>query len=239
MMSLRRSMVPALVLALALAAGGASATSSSLYKRSLIDPEADTTAEGGRDRVAPAISVPSLIAAPKPEPKTFAKEDLITIIISEQASHSSSGKSSTKRESSIDAKVDAWVRFHLGKSGMIRPTNMNDGKPAIKADATREFDGTGSSTRTDMLVARITGRIVDIKPNGNLVLAASKKISAEAESYTITVTGTCRMEDVTADNTIVSTQIAELEITKDSTGAIKDATKRGVLHRLLDWVNIF
>jgi flagellar L-ring protein precursor FlgH len=224
---------------LAVTVGGAKAGNSSLYKRSIVDPGAAVTGRTDQARPAPAPPVRSLIAAPKPEPKTFAKEDLITIIIREQASHSSSGKSSMSRESSIDAKVDAWVRFHLGDSGMIRPTNMNDGKPAIKADAKREFDGGGSSSRTDTLAARITGKIVDIKPNGNLVLAASKRIATEAESYTITVTGTCRTEDVTADNSIVSTQIAELEITKDSTGAIKDATKRGVLHRLLDWVNVF
>ncbi|NQU75122.1 MAG: flagellar basal body L-ring protein FlgH, partial [Planctomycetes bacterium] len=122
---------------------------------------------------------------------------------------------------------------------MIQPTDFSSGKPAIKAEAKRTFDGSGTASGTHTLAARITGMIIDVKPNGNLTIEASKNITTEEETYTLTMTGICRSEDVTADNSIISSQIAELEIHKESTGAIKDATKRGAFHRLLDWINIF
>ncbi len=231
-----------LVSIVALAATGVQAQSGSLYKQARQEAiqaaATDKASPGGPSTVEP-LRVQSLTAPPKANPRMFAKEQLITIIVRESASHTTNGSASTSREASIDAKVDAFVRFHGGTHGMIRPVNFPNGKPAIKADGERTFDGSGTTGRTDNLVARITGKIIDIKPNGNLVIEASKKITADEETYTITLTGTCRTEDVTPDNSILSTQVAELDITKKSTGMVKDATKRGLLHKISDFLNIF
>ena len=62
---------------------------------------------------------------------------------------------------------------------MIQPVNFPEGKPAVKADGEREFEGEGTASRTDTLTARITGRIIDIRPNGNLVIEAVKEITTE------------------------------------------------------------
>ena len=219
------------------AANGAAGPASSLYQHAA----AQSAVQQAADPTARPVELPvrSLIAAPEPAPRTFARNDLITIIIREQASHSSSAKTATERDSEIDASVDEFINVHALPEGKIKPVNFTDGQPAIVAEGTREFDGTGSNARTDSLAARIEGRIVDIRPNGNLVIEASKKITTDEESYTIAVSGLCKTQDVTPDNTILSTQIAELEIVKTSTGAVKDATKRGWLHRLLDAVNVF
>lgn len=241
--------VPGLAFALAaaatlgLAAGGAAGQSSSLFKQAQAEVAGQgaavpkVSAETSATHEVP--SVPSLITAPRPKPRAFVKEQLITVVIREQASHSSSGNLATDRDASVEASVEEAVRLHLGTNGIIRPLKFPHGKPAIKAEAERTFDGGGSASRRDTLTARITGKIIDIKPNGNLVVEASKKITTEEESYTITVTGVCRTGDVTADNTILSTQMSELEITKASTGAIKDATRRSWAHRMFDWFNLF
>jgi flagellar L-ring protein FlgH len=223
-----------LVLGLGLAASVAQAQNSSLYAQA----QAELQTKAMEQPNTPAAPVRSLIAAPKPEPKTFAKQQLITIIINEQASHSSTDKVSTDRKSSVDAQVAQWISLH-SSGNTVGAAALSNGQPAIQADADRKYDGTGSAARTDTLQARITGKIIDIKPNGNLVIEASKSITTEEESYTIAVTGSCRTEDVTPDNTILSTQIAELEITKTASGALKDATKRGWFHRIADCLNIF
>ncbi len=231
----------------ALTASTAAGQSGSLYKqaRAEVAETAAATkqaqAEGAAAETTPDAPPPlkSLTAPPEVEPRTFREEDLITIIINEAASHATNGSVSTARDSSIDAQVDAWVRLHGGMHGMIRPVDFPEGKPAVDAEGEREFEGEGSAARTDTLSARITGRIIDIRPNGNLVLEAVKEITTEGETYTITVTGVCRTGDVTPDNTVLSTRIAELNITKTATGTVHDATKRGLLHRLADALNIF
>jgi len=187
------------------------------------------------------VRVPSgsLTAPPKADPRTFTKNQLVTIIVRETATHSTDGATSTFRDSSIDAQVESWIRLNWGLHNMIQPVGFAKGKPAVVADAEREFEGGGSTSRTDVLAARITGRIIDIRPNGNLVLEASKSITTDEESYSITVTGVCRAADVTPDNTILSTQLADLEVNKTSTGAVRKATERGWLHRLADLLNLF
>jgi flagellar L-ring protein FlgH len=227
------------ILAAALAAAPATAAgqSSSLYQQvaqqALTQPVLDDKAPGQ----APAIR--SLVAAPVPPKKTFAKNDLITIVVNEAASHSTSAKMSTARDSTVDAQLKAFLNVQSLKNGTVTPSAFTAGTPAITGEAKRDFDGTGSNVRSDTMATRIEGRIVDIRPNGNLVIEASKKITTDEESYTVNVSGVCRTEDVTPLCTILSSQVAELTIVKTSTGAVKDATKRSWLQRVMDKVSPF
>jgi len=225
-------------LVLALAAATATGQSGSLFRQAQKEAH-DVAASKMIGQTAPAAPASSLTAPPKADPRTFTKNQLITIIIRESASHATDGVTSTSREGSVDAKVDAWVRLNWSLHNMIRPVDFNEGKPAIKADSEREFEGSGSTVRSDVMTARITGRIIDIRPNGNLVIEASKSITTDEESYSITVTGVCRTSDVTPDNTVLSNQIAELEINRTSVGAVRKATERGFLHRIADFFNLF
>jgi flagellar L-ring protein FlgH len=223
---------------LAAATAPALAQSSSLYQQAAQQATtmpAVVNAQGAD--TGPAVR--SMVAAPAPIKKKFSKNDLITIIVSEQASHSTSAKTSTGRDSTVDAQLKAFLDVQSLKNGTVQPSTLAAGTPAITAEGKRDFDGTGSNVRTDTMAARIEGRIVDIRPNGNLVIEASKKITTDEESYTINVSGLCRTEDVTPVCTILSTQIAELTIVKTSTGLVKDATKRSWLQKLCDKISPF
>jgi flagellar L-ring protein FlgH len=226
------------IVAGALAAISAAAGGQSLYQQAAqqaTTQPAETAANGAVARP----QVRSLVAAPAPPKKTFTKNDLITIIVSEQASHSTSAKTSTGRDAKIDAQLKAFIDVQSLKNGQVKPSAVAAGTPALTAEAQRDFDGSGSNVRTDTMAARIEGRIVDIRPNGNLVIEASKKITTDEESYTINVSGICRTEDVTPLCTILSTQIAELTIVKTSTGLVKDATKRNWLQKAMDKISPF
>lgn len=215
-----------------------SAGQSSLYRREVVIAYSATTAPSGDDAL-PKVPPVSLIALPLAKPQVFAKHDLVTVIVREMASASSNGQTKTSRESTIDGKVSAWVTL-ADSDQFIRASKMSGGQPAVNADLTRDFDGKGNATRTDSLIARIQAEIIDIKPNGNLVIQASKKVQTDEEVYTITVTGVCRTKDILPDNTVLSTQVSELNVVKTATeGAVKDATKRGKLHKMLDWFNLF
>ena len=239
----------AAVLALSLCCPLWAGDGSSLYQQELRTPTplaaAPAVAVGAGGAPAAYASEPyaapaaSLIAPAKARPRTYAKHQLVTIVIREQASQSTKGDAQSSRDSSIDGGVDEWVNFKFTHQ-FIQPANLAEGKPGVKADIKREFDGSGSASRSDSLTARIQAEIIDIKPNGNLVLQASKMVKTDEESYTITATGVCRSQDILPDNTVLSTQIAELKVVKESTGGlVKDAVKRGWIHRLFDWANLF
>lgn len=93
--------------------------------------------------------------------------------------------------------------------------------------------------RTDTLTARITGEVVDVKPNGTLVVQARKSIRTDEEEQQFVMTGICRAEDVAADNTVLSNQMYDLQLQKNHKGTVRSATKRGLLGQLLDFVNPF
>ena len=78
-----------------------------------------------------------------------------------------------------------------------------------------------------------------MKPNGTLVLQARKQIKTDDEEQQFILTGTCRVEDVSADNTILSTQLFDLQLEKNHNGAVRDATKRGWFLKFLDALNPF
>ena len=80
----------------------------------------------------------------------------------------------------------------------------------------------------------MTARILDIKPNGNLVLEAEATQQFDDEVSLMTLTGVCRSSDVTPDNTVLSTQVADLSVKVKNTGAVRDGSNRGWLHRIID-----
>lgn len=182
------------------------------------------------------VSKASWYTISEPVPKGFHRHDLITIVVHEVSKHSTKADSKTERESNIDLSIDDWVRFTRGS---IRRDAEDNGVPVIKASASRDFEGKGGVKREDTLSARIQAEIIDIMPNGNLLLEASHSVTTDDETTTITLTGWCRSKDVGPGNSIVSSQLHNLNVKKTHTGMARDATKKGLVGAVLDFLNPF
>ena len=201
---------------------------------SLLQATLGTAPEAGQARIADV----SFFAVPEPEPKVMRKHDLVTIIVREQSEFKSEGNTDLHKQADIDAKVDAFIRFSLENFAIVPNVNPETA-PEIRARAERNFRGEATVDRTDSFTARITAEVVDVKPNGTLVLQARKRIKTDEEVQSFILTGICRAADVTADNTLLSTQMYDLELEKSHKGAVRDTTKRGWIPKLLDAVNPF
>ena len=171
----------------------------------------------------------------EPSPRDFNVHDIITIVILEVSKHATKAETDAERESSIDTALDEFIHFNSGNLGAA---SMASGRPTIKASSSREFEGESEIKRTDSFSAQIAAKIIDVLPNGNLRLEATKMIGVDDETTTITLTGVCRSKDV-INNTITSSRIAELNTKKTHTGIARDATKRSLLAKLLDFLNPF
>jgi flagellar L-ring protein precursor FlgH len=184
------------------------------------------------------MSAISFFAVPEPQPKTMKKHDLITIIIREESDIQSKGSTDMKKNAELQAQVNQMVKLKLSSMSLFGlPTPAV--QPGVDLTGARTFHGEGEVDRTDSMTARITAEIIDVKPNGTLVLQARKHIKTDDEEQSFVLSGTCRVEDVTADNSILSTQLHDLDLQKNHSGAVRDSTKRGVLPKLLDFVNPF
>src|SRR5256886_7855166 len=179
----------------------------------------------------------SFFAVPPPVPKVLKKHDLITIIVREESESKTEGTTDLKKQADLDAKIEQFVKANVGNFALqnsIGPT-----VPEIKLNGTRNLKGEATVDRSDSLILRVQAEVIDVKPNNTLVLQARATITSDEEIQTLVLSGTCRAEDVTPDNTVLSTQLYDKAVTKTHTGAVRDTTKRGFVPRLLDVINPF
>jgi flagellar L-ring protein precursor FlgH len=179
----------------------------------------------------------SVIAVPLPKPRVVHKHDLVTIIVREESQSSSKGTTDLKKNADIDAKIDAYVNMNFKKLAL--EAHVPNPAPEIKGEFARNFKGDATVDRSDTLTARIGAEVLDVKPNGTIVIQARKHIKTDEEEQEFVLTGSCRAEDIGPDNSVVSNTLHDLDVKKSTKGAARDTTKRGWIPRLLDWGNPF
>jgi flagellar L-ring protein precursor FlgH len=209
--------------------------------RAEIEYKASLPAEPGAKPDAPPGSVTAInfFAVADPKPKAFKKHDLVSIIAKEQSGFTANGTSTLTKTQDIDDQLNSFIALRPSKFQLNSIISGGSNFPQIQMQNARDYKGTGDVERTDTFSDRVTAEVVDIKPNGTLVLQAIKDIRTDEEEQRMILTGICRAEDVTADNTVLTTQLFDLELTQTHTGAVNDTTKRGLLPRLLDTFSPF
>jgi flagellar L-ring protein precursor FlgH len=192
----------------------------------------------GPDPAKAKLSSVSFFAVPELEPKVIKKHDLLTIIIREESDMSTDATTDLKKDSDLNMAVEEWVKLNF-KNFAIEGGGQGANPPAIRLNGSRNMKGEAKVERTDSFLARITAEVVDVKPNGTFAIQARKLIRKDEEEQEFILTGICRGADVTPDNTVLSSQVYNLELATKHKGAVRDTTKRGLIPKLLDFINPF
>jgi flagellar L-ring protein precursor FlgH len=96
------------------------------------------------------------------------------------------------------------------------------------------LEGQGATSRSNTLTATLTARVVEVLPNGYLVLEGSKDVQANSERQKIVVRGVARWNDIGPGNTLRSDRLGQMEIRIDGKGVVADAIRRpNLLYRIL------
>ncbi|GMU80718.1 MAG: hypothetical protein AMXMBFR47_05890 [Planctomycetota bacterium] len=185
----------------------------------------------------PLLLKTSLIAVEVKPPRKIRVNDLVTVIIREDKRSQTDSKLETEKKWDIETQLDAWIR--LNEEHKLVPQNFTNGVPNIGFKMDNQYDGNGKTERKDSLTTRITATVIDVKPNGLLVLEDTKTIRTDEDVQIIRLTGICRSEDVTPENTVLSTQLAKASIETEHTGPARDASRRGWLMRTFDFLRPF
>ncbi|MFO0858231.1 MAG: flagellar basal body L-ring protein FlgH [Phycisphaerales bacterium] len=202
--------------------------------QSLFLTEAAPKTEEGKDPdPQEPLKSTSLTMVEAPKPRDFAIHDLVTIIVQEQSRQSSTAKLDTKKDASIKGKINKLPDVADLLQLMLDST---DTAPQVEvgADGQQSFKGDGKYERTERLTDKIQATIIDVKPNGTLVLEAKRTIAKDQEVQTMVLSGMCRREDVTGSNTILSSQLADLTVGVESTGEVKDTASKGFFTRVFE-----
>ena len=187
-----------------------------------------------------ALRLVSMFAIVPPKPHTFQQHDLVQIIVREASQATSSQDLNTKKDNKYNGKVPHWPDFNLHD---LLNFQIEAGKsadtPELEVDFTKDFKGKGDYERKDDLTARLTAEVIEVLPNGNLVLEARTHIKTDDEEATMKVTGICRPDDITAANTLLSNQVFDLSIEKMHQGELRKNAQKGILAKVLETVFAF
>lgn len=162
--------------------------------------------------------------------------DLITIIVDQKQQTQSAGQVSRVTQSNIDARLRDWLELD-GFGIKLAPQRAGD--PRARGSLDSQVRTTADLENSNRMSFRITATVVDIRPNGNLVLEAHTSERDNQEVFEKSLSGIVRREDVLPNNTVMSEKIAELCVYKRETGHIHDAVRRGWALKFYDAIKPF
>jgi flagellar L-ring protein precursor FlgH len=149
--------------------------------------------------------------------------DLLTVNIDISDSAQVNNSTQRSRTASEEAGVQAFLGLDGALSGVLPGEPSLD--PAISFDSSSAANGSGAVNRAETISLVVAAVITDILPNGNLVLAGSQEVRVNNEIRELFVTGVIRPQDISADNRIDHTQIAEARISYGGRGDISQAQR--------------
>lgn len=178
----------------------------------------------------------SLFAVRPPEPRAFQRHDLVTIIVNESSTQESEQSLETTKETNASATLGSVLSIdELLELRLRGNTNISD-LELLRYAAQREFEGDGEYERTDRITDRLTATVIDVKPNGVVVLEARRFTASDEETKTFILSGNCRTQDITEQNTIQSNQLADLRLEVHHEGNVREAASKGPLTRFMEWL---
>ena len=165
--------------------------------------------------------------------------DLITILLSENTRATKKSSTTTSKDNAI--KVDNPTLF--GNTMQLEQNrNANFDLPfanktfnlGMDLSSKKEFTGEADSNQSNTLTGTITVSVVRVLPNGNLVVRGEKWLRLnEGEEY-VRISGIVRADDVSPDNKVSSTQVANARITYAGDGSVADSSSQGWLTRFFN-----
>lgn len=151
--------------------------------------------------------------------------DILTVIVSERNRATSQvtnkTEKTTKGEASGGPGIGTFRLFPMFQADMKSKTT---------------FDGKGQNLRSKTLEAKLSVTVVNVKPNGDLIIEGTRTINVSGEKETITLTGIVRQKDISRDNTIDSYLIADAVIQNTGKGSSETSTRPGIFMRFLQWL---
>ncbi|MFH1416791.1 MAG: flagellar basal body L-ring protein FlgH [Planctomycetota bacterium] len=178
----------------------------------------------------------SLTAVRLAEPRIIRIHDHIGVIVRHRLKRQSDAKMEQGSDWDVQAKLAAWFRIHDRK---WTQQGLRSGTPEVDFKTKNEMENKGKSDRKDIFETRLMAEVIDVKPNGNLVIFATSEIEFDSELQVLALTGECHKDNLSPDGTITSDRIANLRVKTQNEGTVRDATKRGWLKKFLDDVKPF
>ena len=169
--------------------------------------------------------------------RTLKLHDIVSIRVEEATTSLAFGNATSRKATSYDAVLKEWVR--LVGLDTVKPAPQVDGDPRVQATSNEVYRANSEMRTSESLTTNIAAEIVDIRPNGLVVLNATTTNIINDNTWRMTLTGTCRSQDIGPDNTVLSRHLIHKTINKQDQGHVRDGYSRGWLTKLVARIKPF
>ena len=178
------------------------------------------------------------------DPRARNVGDTLTITLNERTTANRSSNASAEKTAAADVTADLSSLSNIGGvvkglpgAGLARSiTNRaiaaGNAANGLSADSTLEFEGKGSSSAQNAFTGTITATVLEVLPNGNLVVAGEKQVAVSSEEEVIRVSGVVNPADLIR-NAVTSSKMADLRLEYRGRGFGDDANSPGWLTSVL------
>jgi flagellar L-ring protein FlgH len=165
------------------------------------------------------------------DPKAYRLHDVVSIVVSESLAASTDGQVKNSRASNANSGLTGL--FGALKTG-------NNLQNLLGMTASSGLSAQGQSTTNSSLTTTFGGEVVDVLPNGMLVVQATRQLTFSQQTQLIKLRGLVRPEDVSNQNQVLSTDMTDLELEVTGKGIVNDSTYRqNIVVRLLERLLVF
>lgn len=150
----------------------------------------------------------------------------------------SSGKKTAETKTSRDSSLKGGVSSFFGLDSLLF-SGSNGHTPSLTSMDTnlqKEFTGTGETKRDSTVTATLSARVIDVTLDGNLIIRGYREVRVNNETQHLVLSGLIRPTDISKDNSIESSHIADARIEYTGTGALASKQQPGWLANAIDIV---
>jgi len=164
--------------------------------------------------------------------KAYRVGDIVTVIVNEGTTLSSSAGTSLSKESDTSGEISAvdWPK------GVGAAPVLPGDPPKVEFGAKRSFGGSGTSSLANSMQTNLTAVVMEVLPNGNLVIDGSRIVQLVNEEVVVKVSGIVRPQDINTNNAVLSSALAQGKIVIENNGPIARSTERGFLNKIIDFI---
>ena len=153
--------------------------------------------------------------------KALRMGDILTVRIIESTQANNTADTDLSRNSSASASLSTF----FGKKKFLNLFKLSEDLLATTSENSHQ--GAGVTTRSGQLTATMTAVVREVLPNGNLVVQGTREVLVNHEQQFMTLTGVVRPQDVSRDNIVLSTQLADANISIGGLGVVADKQRSG------------
>jgi flagellar L-ring protein precursor FlgH len=170
------------------------------------------------------------------EPKKLELNDVVVVLVDEKTQVISEGEMDRRRKTDGTFLLKDWIML----DGLnLQPDPQTEGEPAITGEMQGKFRSEAELQTRDSIQFRIACRVVDLRPNGNLIVEGHRSIRNNDDLWEMELIGEIRPDDVLPNNTVLSENVADIVIVKRETGHVRDGWRRGWFTKFFDRLQPF